>query len=267
MPTLISSRQRYPKLKRLSIGRLERKDSLNLLSHHADKDLTSKQDANDLCQHLGDHAYALRIAGTTLKQNQLSPAELLQNIIDRPHDLRIPETLNNPDQGSIANLLQVSLESLNDRAYEAFFSYGCLYAASATPELIAKLLERDVETIEDALFTLNQHGLAERQTTAGSDLISYQIHDLAHSYTKAINNYRPQSFIRAAKQYLETHKNKPEALDADIQNILAASEKAASETQIDFMDLLTLKGSYYSCLLYTSPSPRDRTRSRMPSSA
>ena len=33
----------------------------------------------------------------------------------------------------------------------------------------------------------------------------------------------------------------------------------------------TLNGGYniqiYSCLLYTSPSPRDRTRSRMPSSA
>ncbi len=252
--TLISSRQRYPKLKRLTLGRLERQDSLSLLSHHADKDLTSKQDANALCQHLGDHAYALRIAGTTLKQTQLSPAELLKNIIDRPHDLRIPETLNNPNQGSIANLLQVSLENLNDRAYEAFLSYGCLYAASATPELIAKLLERDVETIEDALFTLNQHGLAERQTTAGSDLISYQIHDLAHSYTKAINNYRPQSFIRAAKQYLETHKNKPEALDADIQNILAASEKAANKTQIDFMDLLTLKGSYYSARGHTPKS-------------
>ena len=27
------------------------------------------------------------------------------------------------------------------------------------------------------------------------------------------------------------------------------------------------KGMMYSCLLYTSPSPRDRTRSRMPSSA
>ena len=27
------------------------------------------------------------------------------------------------------------------------------------------------------------------------------------------------------------------------------------------------KGYYKSCLLYTSPSPRDRTRSRMPSSA
>ena len=28
-----------------------------------------------------------------------------------------------------------------------------------------------------------------------------------------------------------------------------------------------LDGPLYSCLLYTSPSPRDRTRSRMPSSA
>ena len=28
-----------------------------------------------------------------------------------------------------------------------------------------------------------------------------------------------------------------------------------------------LVGSYKACLLYTSPSPRDRTRSRMPSSA
>ena len=27
------------------------------------------------------------------------------------------------------------------------------------------------------------------------------------------------------------------------------------------------RGKRYSCLLYTSPSPRDRTRSRMPSSA
>ena len=31
--------------------------------------------------------------------------------------------------------------------------------------------------------------------------------------------------------------------------------------------LKDLKVEYYGCLLYTSPSPRDRTRSRMPSSA
>ena len=30
---------------------------------------------------------------------------------------------------------------------------------------------------------------------------------------------------------------------------------------------ITMDGEYIGCLLYTSPSPRDRTRSRMPSSA
>ena len=34
-----------------------------------------------------------------------------------------------------------------------------------------------------------------------------------------------------------------------------------------FAGLLFLMGSIYICLLYTSPSPRDRTRSRIPSSA
>ena len=38
----------------------------------------------------------------------------------------------------------------------------------------------------------------------------------------------------------------------------------AEEAMIDYLSLLE---RYNSCLLYTSPSPRDRTRSRMPSSA
>ena len=32
-------------------------------------------------------------------------------------------------------------------------------------------------------------------------------------------------------------------------------------------DVVMVEEGVYSCLLYTSPSPRDRTRSRMPSSA
>ena len=38
------------------------------------------------------------------------------------------------------------------------------------------------------------------------------------------------------------------------------------ESTYDDMMLLS-ELSYWTCLLYTSPSPRDRTRSRMPSSA
>ena len=36
---------------------------------------------------------------------------------------------------------------------------------------------------------------------------------------------------------------------------------AIANKEVDLFD------HYYDCLLYTSPSPRDRTRSRMPSSA
>ena len=48
-------------------------------------------------------------------------------------------------------------------------------------------------------------------------------------------------------------------------------ERVAFEDILEgFNDALVLSNSdsiYNSCLLYTSPSPRDRTRSRMPSSA
>ena len=47
-------------------------------------------------------------------------------------------------------------------------------------------------------------------------------------------------------------------------------ENAAREPEVqDLCQMLNKMGAkiYDSCLLYTSPSPRDRTRSRMPSSA
>ena len=43
-----------------------------------------------------------------------------------------------------------------------------------------------------------------------------------------------------------------------------ASKKVVGDLSLDAITHLPL---FYACLLYTSPSPRDRTRSRMPSSA
>ena len=39
------------------------------------------------------------------------------------------------------------------------------------------------------------------------------------------------------------------------------------EREIEMRKLLREKWLYYNCLLYTSPSPRDKRQSRMPSSA
>ena len=54
-----------------------------------------------------------------------------------------------------------------------------------------------------------------------------------------------------------------ELYTADVQRLLYA--KAALCLALKAVDKLPT--SYNTCLLYTSPSPRDRTRSRMPSSA
>ena len=51
---------------------------------------------------------------------------------------------------------------------------------------------------------------------------------------------------------------------ADSSNLVyRASEDPKLSIDLDFVDM----PAFYSCLLYTSPSPRDATLSRMPSSA
>ena len=55
------------------------------------------------------------------------------------------------------------------------------------------------------------------------------------------------------------------AESAKIKNYQAAYEPW--KTVLDNCPTLSLATYQYGCLLYTSPSPRDRTRSRMPSSA
>ena len=58
-----------------------------------------------------------------------------------------------------------------------------------------------------------------------------------------------------------------------VTNVIPVSYDGANEPITNVIDVamtagtLTIDYEFYSCLLYTSPSPRDRTRSRMPSSA
>ena len=66
------------------------------------------------------------------------------------------------------------------------------------------------------------------------------------------------SLRRPAKKQPENFEFNPSSLAA-AKNIVAKYPEGKQQSAV--MALL------YICLLYTSPSPRDRTRSRMPSSA
>ena len=53
------------------------------------------------------------------------------------------------------------------------------------------------------------------------------------------------------------------AMKLDHEDLNRLIEKISTSDIQEF----SLEGEDFNCLLYTSPSPRDRTRSRMPSSA
>jgi DNA-binding SARP family transcriptional activator len=317
IPFLVTSRQRYPNLTRVDVGRLGREAALELLAHYSipptplikggkDKpplteevsrsdggvlpsqasptakeeppvlDLrgmksTSSVDmpsppvrgnndegANQLCELLGDHAFALRLAGLALREKNITVERLYEQIKNNPHDFKMPGELQEAGRESAGSLLSVSVEALEDRAYETFLSYGVLEVPVATPGFLASCLDREINQIEDALFALVQCGLAERVSKPGSDLVSYRIHDLAHSYAKANRLLRSRTLVAAALEYLQVHKDEVEILELDISNILAAAqvakEQEREEELIDFMYLLTTDGSYFMARGYTRKS-------------
>lgn len=248
VPLLVTSRQRYPKLKRLDVGKLVREDALELLSHHAGDDLGQDENADKLCECLGDHAFALRIAGVDLAVDELRPKQLLQTIQDAPHNLKLPPELAEEGRESVAALLEVSLEALSDSAHEALMGFGALFTSSATPDLLALCNRRDTEATEDALIELQKRALVDRLTEPGSDVITYRLHDLVFSFVRANSDLRQQTAMRACHSFLTTHQHDFEALDAEINNLLGGVQKAKEKDDglfVEMMEKLVVEDSYF----------------------
>ena len=88
------------------------------------------------------------------------------------------------------------------------------------------------------------------------------------------------TFNSVEKSFAWLEEHEPECAEAiephmdKVQDFLAIKKMSRGSRQVFSTDRWGLVGEaaafldpFYSCLLYTSPSPRDRTRSRMPSSA
>jgi DNA-binding SARP family transcriptional activator/energy-coupling factor transporter ATP-binding protein EcfA2 len=247
---LVTSRQRYPKLKRIDVGRLMRQAALELLSHHAKQDYLQFHDqvADKLCEVLGDHAFAVRMAGITLAADGLRPNQLLSRIQDAPHTLKTPPEFAEAGRESVVSLFNASLQALSDEAYEALTGFGSLFAASATSELLSRCLRRDEDSVENALSELQKRGLAERVAQAGSDLVNYQLHDLVFSFARANSSLRAITVMRACKLFLDRHQHDFNVLDAEINNVLGAvdvAKQSDSRLFIDMMHALVVGDAYF----------------------
>ena len=90
---------------------------------------------------------------------------------------------------------------------------------------------------------------------------------MATKSKKSQDKYKPDQFVvhphhGAAKVVRKVNKN----VEVFVEGEPKSKRIQYFEIQV-LMDGLTVMVPVESCLLYTSPSPRDRTRSRMPSSA
>lgn len=218
---LATSRQRYPELPRLELDRLSRADALALLRHHAPGLPAHDPRADAVCALLGDHPFALRLAGITLGTQGTDLAELLKRLQERPGELK------QEGEGDLQALLELSLERLSDLEYEVFLGMGGLFAPSATPYLLEILLRRPRSDIATACAGLLSSGLIERASASGGAGL-YQMHDIAWQHARSRSSIRPTSVMRSVVTLERSFADDVQILANELQNIVAAATAAES---------------------------------------
>ena len=116
----------------------------------------------------------------------------------------------------------------------------------------ARIPELNLELAQQASYLKNIAVPGER-LTFGDFTLRFLVDENMENYLAVYDWLKGLGFPESGKQYKEVITN------SDGQR----------DTKEAFCDgtLRILNSNYLDCLLYTSPSPRDRTRSRMPSSA
>ena len=116
-------------------------------------------------------------------------------------------------------------------------------------------------------FTAATKGFAEQNSAYGRVLASAQDPSAAGDLALIFNFMKildPGSNVREGEFATARNAGSIPSRIRALYNKLKDGEQLDADQRADFVGRA---GRLFSCLLYTSPSPRDRTRSRMPSSA
>ena len=244
---LVTSRQRFSLEKIREVGELSPHDALTLLSYYSDTDYTpGDSEPSALCRLLGYHAFAVQIAGKTLKTRRWSPAELREKIQESPYSLKTPADFNEKERASVKDLLDASLHALDEQERATFLAFGAFFAPTLSPELLG-LYTGEASDIENRLLILQDNGLAECNKSGGPESRYYRIHDLAFSYAKAQSEMVQRSqALKACVVYAERHKEDFDALHLELDNLLGAAQAAwvkdEKESLIQIMLTLAVDG-------------------------
>lgn len=256
MPLLATSRQRYPLDEVIEIGELESDEAIRLLDYHARKGFTDTPDIVQLCETLGNHAFALEVAGKTLKVYEMTAEELLRRIEESPHDLSVPAGFGELGRTGIKSLLDASIDALDRNLYDTYVTLGGMFEPTVTGELMSRVMAQDLSDTRSALDDLVQRGLLnDRQN---NDLGYYQLHDLAYSYARTSYNSKGLSYqpiLEACRDFADEYAGELPYLDIEISNLLEAAESAREDDNqtifLSIMNALTVAGPYFAARGHT----------------
>jgi tetratricopeptide (TPR) repeat protein len=257
MPLLATSRQKYPLDEVVEVGELDFDEALKLLEYHTRKDLASEVEIEQLCETLGYHAFALEIAGKTLKVYDISPSELLHRIEKAPHDLTVPAGFGELGRKGIKSLLDASIDALNRELYDTYITFGGMFEPTASANLISRVMQTEESQTQSALQELEQRGLVNERVSEG--IYYYQVHDLAYSYARTTFTSKGLSYepvIAACHDYAIDYLSELPRLDIEISNLLEAAETALgqldSATFLSIMSALAVDGPYFAARGHSS---------------
>ena len=158
-------------------------------------------------------------------------------------------------------LLGLQLTQVRDLARDIIF--GQMRVVIATMDIEAINADRDqlIERISD--------GVEGELRKVGLRLINVNIQDITDEsgYLDALGKEAASRATNEAKIQVAQRERDGNIGEADAQREQRVQVSAAQAAAVEGENLAKVKVAESDCLLYTSPSPRDRQKSRMPSSA
>ena len=184
------------------------------------------------------------------------------------------------DWGNDPELMATFRAEVEDRLASLSTGLLTLESAPQTKKVIGSLF-RDAHTVKgsarmlglDAVVAVAHHmedllgALKDGRFKVRRDII-----DVLLASGDAVGRSLPGSPSPAPPEHLEALERISGMVDetttaAKEISIATQQQRSASDQVVAAMNQVSDVSRQYACLLYTSPSPRDRTRSRMPSSA
>jgi tetratricopeptide (TPR) repeat protein len=268
IPLIVTARNHYRLGKMIELGGLLPDDAFKLLDTLS-AGVDDQVKAYDIVEKLGYLAFAVEVAGHTMRENQWSSSEMLDRL-QAPHTMEMPYEFRQSGRESVAVLLEQSILSLSTEARKTFQDLGAFFAPSISPELMAlyqstnndKLSDFFIENnldefqrralalldlyhntdkkeisigaVESSLDELQRRALL-RYTPANEKTNSfYKAHDLTYSYATAQNGDETRDkAVYACLAYID-HYNMPSlsnfaALIPELDNFMGAASFAMQQ--------------------------------------